>query len=613
MRHVLALLLSIMLLSVLGCSSGSPTTPTGASNSQPTPDSLNYQVLSAGVMNLETGTVEPDREAEGYLNVTGLVGSNFRYTINGWSSPGVLDITLSLNNASSLTVNDVYIVFEELTGKKVMNQDGMIDIYGANDLDPFIAFRKESPTRAFPPGLDTEPLLLSYPGSGIYVSYFIIAHLGGNTGGVWNLTDWTATGSLYPSGGSSDVTVKVWDWQNDVSGVVADTTVLTGGYKVFIKSATPQIWGATIVNSAGAPVGDYSILVRAQSPASPTYSYYKTFTLEVVSEGTSHVSPVANITKPANDMWWDIGVAPDGPVYVCADHPETGNTDLFRTAIRFDNLLGNMTVINSGTGMNDPDAWGMYTTVWDKIDVLPNGKIVTNPMQGSLATWTVNGAVATDDICCYRFICGYDNVALFADVWDNDDAGGVLPGPVGMGYNDFGQTCLGPINENQGTIWMMDAATYGGGGLLSVYWATGVPFYNYDDIQGINSVAQTGNCIFFISGPNAGYLSLSGSWAADSYTSGILPVEIDTTGTLGTADGQFTGGLDVAIDNDGAILTLEDHGGGVYRFQKFGPDLTWIYSSMWEEATHPMRMDYDKADNMLYLLTNEGISICSVD
>lgn len=613
MRSILALLLGILLLSVLGCSSGTPTTPTGASDSQPSPDNLEYQVLSAGIMNLETGTVEPDREAEGYLNVTGLVGSNFHYTIDGWVEPGVLNITLHLNNASTLTVNDVYIVFEELTGKKVMNQDGMIDIYAPNDLDPFICFRKESPTRAFPPGLDTEPLHLTFPGGGIYVSYFIIAHLGGNTGGVWGLTDWTVTGNLFPSGGNADVTVKALDYQDDVSSVIADTTVLTGGYKVFTKTANPQVWGANVVNSAHAPVGDYPILVRAQSPAVPSYSYYNKFVLSVVNESTAHVSPIANINKPANDMWWDIGVGPDGPVFVCADHPETGNADLYRTAIRFDNQLGNMTVINSGTGMNDPDAWGTYTTVWDRIDVLDNGKIVTNPMQGTMATWTVTGAVALDDICCYRFICGYDNVALFADLWNNDDAGGLLPGEVGMGYCDFGQTCLGIINENQGVIWMMDAATYGGGGILSVYWATGLPFYNYDDIQGIDGVDTTGNCVFFLSGPNIGSLSLSGSWADDNFTSGIPPVEIDSTGIVGTGDGQFTGGLDVAIDNAGRILTLEDHGGGVYRFQKFESDLTWIYSSMWLEPTHPMRMDYDKADNKLYLLTNEGISICNVD
>jgi WD40 repeat protein len=611
MRHVLALLLSIMLLSVLGCSSGSPTTPTGASNSQPTPDSLNYQVLSAGVMNLETGTVEPDREAEGYLNVTGLVGSNFRYTINGWSSPGVLDITLSLNNASSLTVNDVYIVFEELTGKKVMNQDGMIDIYGANDLDPFIAFRKESPTRAFPPGLDTEPLLLSYPGSGIYVSYFIIAHLGGNTGGVWNLTDWTATGSLYPSGGSSDVTVKVWDWQNDVSGVVADTTVLTGGYKVFIKSATPQIWGATIVNSAGAPVGDYSILVRAQSPASPTYSYYNRFVLTVEQEGATGIEPLFNAALPTGDTAFDVCVAPDGYAFVLADHPATGNVGGIaslqgtRTALRYINNLTMMQVIAPGTGVVDPfDAYGYPWADWPgectRIECSADGTILNTNVGRQLVTYLELSDVTVNPLQGTYAWCGaHDFNTTMIDVCAQIANDGIY-GEVLYGMGELPDPCASgsgiPLGDQRTLIdradyYVSDVATTADAGLNI-----------NDNLVAIDGWDNTNDTVLFMSGPDLNALVV--------YTGA-------TFGGIGALsekariyENEFEGaGLDVAVDSAGNIVTLEAPG----TFRKFDSTYAFQYSADWTGQGTAMRIDFDRGDDVLYVLSNSHITACLVN
>jgi hypothetical protein len=284
MKKIACAVIFMLAVVLAGCSGNSPTTPVQT----PSQDNPQVQILASGTMNLENQTVEfNERSTEGYLNVTSLVGSNFSFTINGIVPPDILDITLRINNVSGLTVHDVCIVFENLYGKTVTNPDSYMDIFGAYDIDPFIAFRKEDPNRAFPPGIDTEQLLLKFPaGSSAMVNFFIIAHLGGNSGGVYELRDWKVDGELTPSGGSATLSVRVKDHQNDVSQVLADTTIFTGGLSTFTKSGTDaEVWQKVISNTAGAPEGTYKILVMGTSPASPSYQTYNYFNVDVVSGG----------------------------------------------------------------------------------------------------------------------------------------------------------------------------------------------------------------------------------------------------------------------------------------------------------------------------------------
>jgi hypothetical protein len=293
MRSLAIIAVGILLLAFLGCSGKSniPTTPGPgdvSNNSPSVVDEGAYQVIGMGQMNLDTGGVEPlERSTYPYLNITSLLGSNFSFTIDGIVPPDILDITLRINNFSTLTAYDVVIVFEDLFGKKIMNADSYMDIFQPYDIDPFIAFRKESPTRAFPPGLDTEELLLKFPGGASpNVNFFILAHLPGNTGGVYEIRDWkVVSGMLTPSGGTVNVEVKVIDYQDDLMFVAADTTALTGGLTFFTRKPAQYTWGAAITHSTGKPAGKYPILCGAQSPADPAYLTYNWFELEVMGGG----------------------------------------------------------------------------------------------------------------------------------------------------------------------------------------------------------------------------------------------------------------------------------------------------------------------------------------
>ncbi len=293
-----------VLLFAIGCSGGSntPVVPTnpGQAADLPAVETAGSEVIMAGTMNLEDGSVDfSKREATAYLDVTGILGSNFQYFINGVIPPDIIDLTLQINNPSTIIAYDVLVVFEKLYGKEVVNADGMIDIFGPYDLDPFIAFQKDDAMRKFPTEIDTQPMLLHYPvGASPFVDFFIIAHLGGSTGGVYELNNWNVTGQLTPLGGLADLSVDVLDWQEDIDTVVADTTPLTGGHTPFAKGSGLS-YIAQITNSMGAPEGEYPTIVLAHSPAAPDYNTYNIFPIMVTTGGSDLEAIITTVPDPA--------------------------------------------------------------------------------------------------------------------------------------------------------------------------------------------------------------------------------------------------------------------------------------------------------------------------
>jgi hypothetical protein len=302
-----ALWCCVVLIAFFGCSKhdNSPITPIA----YPDDSQSSVQVMMSGSLNLDTGQIVSDnRDLESYLNVTGIVGGNFSFTIDEFIPPDTVKITLSLKNASSLTVNDVCIVFENLYGKTVLNPDCYIDIFQLWDIDPLIAFRKEDPYRAFPPLTDKEQLLLKYPGGSPMVDFFIIAHLGGNTGGVYDIGDCYVDGEITDTGGSATLGVDIRDWQFDTTLVAADTSALTGGITLFQQAGFPNPWTATITNSVHAPVGIYNILMMAQSNASPQYHTFNYFKIEVLPSGNGLTHFGTDIPIPGWDILPDINI-----------------------------------------------------------------------------------------------------------------------------------------------------------------------------------------------------------------------------------------------------------------------------------------------------------------
>jgi len=317
-----------------------------------------------------------------------------------------------------------------------------------------------------------------------------------------------------------------------------------------------------------------------------------------IEEELTKISSVQFLEKIAEDTWFDIGVMPDSYVYIVADHPATGNTNMTRTCIQFEHNLANPVVLNPGTGM--ADVWDNgFTIPFDRCDVTNTGMLSTNPEKHAFALFSVSGDVATDTIdgawavSCGSWILG---VTGMADIWDQYS---LKWGTAAAGYEQI--TDCGDPNHDS-SIFFSD--------LLNMLFNTvSPPLYNYYEVVAVNGLDLTDNAVFFVSGGSTGYLSISGSW----FTLGAPITEFYKTGEFGIEDGEFKGGLDVAVDGDRNIVTLEDHGYDTFRLQKFDENLNWLYSAHWNFDEHPLRMDFDRLDNQLYVLASEGIHILNVE
>ncbi|MFH1513996.1 MAG: hypothetical protein ABIG42_00905 [bacterium] len=607
MRILVYTSLLVLAIMLAGCSGGSkaPTAPQDNETPEQIANTPNNEMvlLSSGIMDLEAGTIEPDRTSSAYMNVTPYLGSNFSYTIDSYTPP-TFEITLKINNTTLWTVHDVCIVFENTGSMTVNNPDSWMDIFGPYDLDPFIAFRKEDPNRAFPPGVDTEHLTISGP---VYpVQYFIIAHLGGNTFGVYDL-DVAVSGTLTPTGGNANLTATSRDHQGDIGGVWADTTIFTGGIVQFNSTGNPEIWTKSISNTAGAPVGIYPRIAMSNSQGAPPYNCYDYFDVEVKEQGQANIVTEVFVPKEPNDYYWDVGVVPGGFVYVVADHGSTGNIGGdpvagSRTCLQFSNNLGTMNVINpGGSGMASP-----YPTAWDwepglewkRVDASDGGNLITNVGDAGIATWSVAGTTATYAACCWMFTCS-PYPARVIDVCD-------FSPPLGFGpsFMGFGRTALlcSPVANWTLAFQDTDLVNY------SAYNYTPAEIYSpIEIVVGIEGLKNTQDMLALINDGRTDRLVKYG----DCFSMAGNSAELASYGSYGTGDGQFKGGLDLSINKAGEIVTLENHG-GTFRFQKFDSAVNHIYSSVWIDNGDPLRIDFDRVTGKLYCVSTAGVHLMNV-
>lgn len=185
----------------------------------------NSAIAGSGQIILDSsGTLEivPDRNPEWHYNVTGLLaggcpGGCFSYQILDISGE-VWTIELTIENPTSLQVYDVRILYYNRYGKKILNQDGYIDLFGYS-FTPFTAFAKEYENRAFPVGpsaVDTEILELGWPaGQPPQVAYLIEVSLGGNCEEPWKI-EGSLSDDIPTGGGRFQISATVYDWQSDV-------------------------------------------------------------------------------------------------------------------------------------------------------------------------------------------------------------------------------------------------------------------------------------------------------------------------------------------------------------------------------------------------------------
>lgn len=352
---------------------------------------------------------------------------------------------------------------------------------------------------------------------------------------------------------------------------------------------------------------DYTVAVRAtDSCSTPNVTVFDTCVVTVDSCETDLIASIGFVAKPAADAWFDVCVMPDSYVYVIADHDATGNTDGncvdgMRTALRFANDLTGMEVINETEGMAAPNPISRdWLGDWIRMDVSTGGNLITSQCGAGIGTWSVSGTTATSVACCWALACSTGSSPI-PDVADHNPSGGYGTGIIG-----FGQVHEGCDPSD----WALgfadtDLENYSGYNSNAEYMFTHDGFLDY--LVGMEGIDGTENILVLYCSDTEAALSIWG----DCYDQGEDAEILSTAGSFGTGPGDFTGGMDVSIDSAGNIVTVENHGASS-RFQKFTPGLVYTYASVWQGTDTPMRIDFDKGDDTLYMLTTEGVHILSV-
>ncbi len=305
MRKMLLLVAAMSLLMVyVGCSSSSqlPTQPNYPNLPQGDNSSNGTELLYSGSfeIDLDTQTITrtDDRQSDYIYDITWFLpdkcpGGCFRFAIVGVVGT-VLEIELTMENPLVIQAYDVRVQYLDLFGKTVLNPDSYTDFLGTpiSNVFPFTAFAKELTDRAFPMGpggIDTETMFLDFPpGAGSSVTYAITAHLPGTTGEPYEMTEMTQIGDLTPSGGLATISCRVYDHQDDVSGVYMDATPFTGApVELLLVAGNPGYYDVEISNTAGTPVGEYTQLIMALSPNPQNISTYNYVVISVVDDQPS--------------------------------------------------------------------------------------------------------------------------------------------------------------------------------------------------------------------------------------------------------------------------------------------------------------------------------------
>jgi hypothetical protein len=261
-------------------------------------------ILYAGILELdrENGTITdiPSRDVMYNYDITGfLMAGYIRYTIISIVGD-IWTIDVRITNPTSIIAYDVRQIFTALGNKKITNLDGYTDLFdpsGGPTINPFIAFAKTDIIRMFPIGpgeYDTQRVIIKWPtGDPPTIQYIVTASLPNNTEEPYTIYGFQQLGSMWWQGGTCNLTVKVEDWQWDLTSVQVDTRVFNN--QVMYLAADPEhpnIFEAEVTNSKNAYPGTYPTLFKATSPNQQGASMYNIF--NVVVTGPPQTPPVCD-------------------------------------------------------------------------------------------------------------------------------------------------------------------------------------------------------------------------------------------------------------------------------------------------------------------------------
>jgi hypothetical protein len=298
-NRIIFLLMLLVFAIAAGCSSNveNPTTP-----------NENLVASSTGIGRTVVGTwqaqidpvslavnIVPARQTQIHYNVTTMINPPecddcVQIEVNGWVETN-LDVDFYLTNQYNKDAYDVRLIM--MTGDAdygLANADDWTKLWdypGGGLMNPFLAYAESVPNRLFAIGetyMEKAIIDLANVPSIPLITYSVDLSWPDNCNEPYNIDNFQQDGMLAPDIGQYvNITVDVFDWQNDVSKVTIVAPEITGYGFTQLYHIDGNTWGTALYNNAAAPAGQYNLRMIASSSNS-TIALYDYVTVQV---GTS--------------------------------------------------------------------------------------------------------------------------------------------------------------------------------------------------------------------------------------------------------------------------------------------------------------------------------------
>jgi Leucine-rich repeat (LRR) protein len=226
----------------------------------------------------------------------------------------IVDVGINIVNPYPIDGRDVrLIIYNDAIGHKLVNSDSWTDLYdipAGLPINPFKAYAKDDPNREFA-GLaeHTENLQIYLPGGNPYVAYAVDASFPGNCAEPYSMENFTQAYLFDNASSTANLSVSVYDWQDDANEVSLYCPWITGVDFVPFNETDPDTWESVLINNVGVPTGEYPGYMVAWSLDSGAQALYDEVKI-TVTEDFVVTFPDLNleqairdaITKPVGDI-----------------------------------------------------------------------------------------------------------------------------------------------------------------------------------------------------------------------------------------------------------------------------------------------------------------------
>ncbi len=230
--------------------------------------------------------VTPFRNAEFHYNVTAYIPVP-DVVVNSYDPlTNEIDVDVTIDNIHPVDGWDVrLIIYTNDEGQLLLNSDGWTPLYDiplGEVLNPFKAYAKTEPNRIFTAETQhTENLLIYLPDGNMDVAFAIDVSREENCSEPYEISGFTQGELFHFVGASTDITINVLDWSDDVADVRLHCPEITGLPLNYLEQTALETWEMEIVNNTAALAGDYPAWVYAFSADSGTLAMYNKITITV--------------------------------------------------------------------------------------------------------------------------------------------------------------------------------------------------------------------------------------------------------------------------------------------------------------------------------------------